>query len=456
MQSAAKSKNKAQPLSLRHNFSWTFLGDGTFNFCQWAMLAVIAKLVSPAKVGEYSLALAITAPIILFANLSLRPVQATDVRRDYSFGEYFGLRLISLVFAVLAIIGVVAVIHPSVEVSWVIAMITLAKIFDSISDIMYGLQQQNERMDYISISRMIQGVLQLTIMALVFYVTRSLVWATVMVALGSGLVTLFYDVPKSARIASHALLTYPQPGLSADHQSPSAAGLLKPAWHKQALWTLTRLSLPLGFSSVLGMLNVNLPRYFVQDYAGASELGIFSAMWSMLHPVGMVAGAILAAVTPRLARYYVESIPQFKRMLFNLLGLAVLSGAVGVLVAHFFGRQVLTVLFRPAYASHPITFQWMMAAAGITYISSALNSATTAARSYKLQPYVYLVTMLSNLLACYLLVPRYGVLGAAWAYLIGCLVLALGFGILTVTALLSAKRRDREAPQPAEAIPAQR
>lgn len=433
---------RSKPLSLRGNFSWTFIGDGTYNACQWAMLAVIAKLVAPAKVGEYSLALAITAPVIFFACLNLRQVQATDTHRTHSFGEYFGLRIIMLAFTVLVFAGIIGVIRPGKEAAVVIALVALAKLFDMVSDSMYGLMQQNERMDYISISRITQGILQLTIMAVVFYLTRSLIWATLTVAIGSGLVTAFYDIPMAARIANHVAhdngAALPPPG--------HWLAVLKPSWQAPSLWTLGRLSLPLGFVSVLGMLNVNIPRYFVQDYSGASELGIFSAMWSMLHPIGMVTGSVIQSVMPRMARYYVESLHQFKRIVLILLSMAVFSGLLGVTLAHFFGRQVLSAFFRPEYASHPITFQWMMVAAGMIYVTAVLNGATNAARSFKLQPFVFSGAVSINTLVCYLLVPHYGVLGATWAYCCGSTVTMLGFALVTIAAVRSAERREAVRP----------
>ena len=438
---------KHTPLSLRHNFSWTFVGDATFNACQWAILTVIAKLVSPEKVGEYSLALAITAPVILFANLNLRQFQATDARRTVAFGDYFGLRLLTIAFSLCVVAGVIAVIHPGLEMAAVIALVTLSKAFDSVSDTMYGLMQQNERMDYISISRIMQGILQLVIMSVVFYVTRSLIWATAMVALSSGLVTAFYDIPTAARVGNNLRSAQGAAASKPDSLKPgSFLAVLKPSWAAPSLWTLTRLSLPLGFVALLNMLNINIPRYFIQHDFGPSQVAFFSAMWNVTHPIAMASGASLSAGTPRLARYYVESLAEYNRLLLLLLGLALFSGIFGVLLAHFFGRQVLTILYRPIYASHPIAFQWIMAAAGASFVSSVFSQAASAARRFVPQPFIYLAAASSSALACVLLVPRFGLLGAAWSYGIGCTVSMLGFAWLAAGAIDAAARRNtREA-----------
>src|SRR4051812_10305666 len=64
--------------SLRRNASWVLFGNLAFAGSSWAMMTVLAKLGTPRMVGQYALALAITQPIVTFAMLHLRSVQATD------------------------------------------------------------------------------------------------------------------------------------------------------------------------------------------------------------------------------------------------------------------------------------------------------------------------------------------------------------------------------------------
>ena len=43
---------KNKPITLRRNFSWTFVGNLVYSGCQWGMLVVLAKLGSPGMVGS--------------------------------------------------------------------------------------------------------------------------------------------------------------------------------------------------------------------------------------------------------------------------------------------------------------------------------------------------------------------------------------------------------------------
>jgi O-antigen/teichoic acid export membrane protein len=87
-------ENKRKPLSLRRNFSWTFIGNTVYAAAQWGMLVVLARLSSADVVGQFRLALGLTAPIILFTNLQLRGVQATDAKEQYTPQMYLALRIV--------------------------------------------------------------------------------------------------------------------------------------------------------------------------------------------------------------------------------------------------------------------------------------------------------------------------------------------------------------------------
>ncbi len=142
-------------LSLRKNFTWTFAGNGVYAASQWGQLVLLAKLGSPETVGQFALALAICAPVIMFANLQLRSVQATDARHEYAFADYLGLRLMTTVAAYVVIIGIVMLSGYQQETALAILLIGLSKYFEAVSDVIFGLLQQQERMDRIAKSLMI-------------------------------------------------------------------------------------------------------------------------------------------------------------------------------------------------------------------------------------------------------------------------------------------------------------
>ncbi len=130
------------PLSLRANFSWTFAGNVIASGCGWAMLVALAKLGTAETVGRFALGLAVTTPVILFSNLQLRTIQATDAERKYPFRDYFGLRLVMLALALAGIVGIVFFSSYQPELALTVIVIGVGKGIDAVSDVIYGLLQQ--------------------------------------------------------------------------------------------------------------------------------------------------------------------------------------------------------------------------------------------------------------------------------------------------------------------------
>ena len=148
-------------LSLRSNFAWALAGNVVYAICQWGMIVALAKLGSSFMIGQFSLGLAIATPVLMFTNLHLRVVQASDARRLYSFGEYLQLRSVMTLGAIAVIGGIVCFEHYERQTAMVILVVALAKGIESLSDIHYGLFQLNDRLDQAGASMMLRGAFSL-------------------------------------------------------------------------------------------------------------------------------------------------------------------------------------------------------------------------------------------------------------------------------------------------------
>lgn len=398
-------------LPLRVNFAWTLIGNIVYAGCQWGMLSALAKLGTPEMVGQFALGLAITAPIILFSNLSLRSVQSTDALREYHFGEYLALRLTTSLLALGVISGIAFGVGDARETSWIVLLLGLAKALESLSDVFYGLFQQYERMDRIAYSLLGRGCLGLALFGLGIYLTDSVLGGIVGLVVAWGLILVVYDVPSGALVLN---LT-------------SRFGAWQPIWNTQKLLRLAKRALPLGFTMMLISLNANIPRYFIQGYSGERELGFFAAMAYLMVAGTTVVNALGQSASPRLADYYAkDNVPLFRQLLLKLMGIGIFLGIAGVLLSWIAGQEILTLLYRQEYATFSDALVWLTVATGISYIASFLGYAMTAAHYYRIQPLILIVTVASSALFCFLLVPAYGILGAVWAIGLASILQALG------------------------------
>jgi O-antigen/teichoic acid export membrane protein len=380
---------------LRRSAAWAFAGNAVYAGTQWLALVALARMGSPAAVGQFALGMAICAPVVLLGNLQLRSVLATDARDEHAWPEYLGLRAITTALA-LVVIAAIAGLGYGGDTAWVIALAGVAKAIEGVSDLYYGLLQKHDRMDVMARSLILRGVLGLGALVAGLALTRDVRVAVAGMAVAWAVVLAAHDVPAAAPVAP--------PGARA------------PRLRRRASLALVRLALPLGVTTLFLSLHQNIPRYVVEHRLGEAKLGIFAAM-AYVQVAGEIAiRALGQTAMPRLARHWAAGErAAFDALLARLLALGAALGAAGVAVAAVAGELVLDVLFGAAYAAEAAVFTWVMVAAALTWLGSLLGYAASATRAFARFTAPYAAVTAVALIAAVVLIPRHGLMGAAWA-----------------------------------------
>lgn len=427
-------------LSLRANFSWTFVGNAVYAACQWGMLVILARLTSPEAVGQFSLGLAITAPIIMLSNLGLRSAQASDTSERYHFGHYLSVRLTGTVLAMLAIVVAALLGGQSRQTSLVIMGVGLAKCFEALSDVFYGLLQQHERMDRVSISLIIKGAISLPCLGVAVFLTRNVLWGTVALAVSFVILLLTYDVRSGLLILRHA-------SQQVSGAATSAWQAIRPLWDRQRMLELTTTTLPLGLTGTLGSLNPAIPRYVMAHHMGERELGFYSAMAYLLIASNTIVMALGQSGLPRLAKHFaMGDLPGFRRLLVKQVGIILALGVSAVVVALVAGRPLLGLIYGAAYAEKSGVFCWVAVSGLVVSLGAMLNYALTAVREFRVQFSQALIVTATSALASLTLIPHFQMLGAALVP-----ACASGVQVILVTRVLFRVMRAAEQQSPATA-----
>jgi O-antigen/teichoic acid export membrane protein len=397
-------------MSWRSNFAWALAGNVVYAACQWGMVIALAKLGSSFMVGQFSLGLAIATPVLMFTNLQLRSVQATDARRQYSFGEYLGLRVMTTLLALAVIAAIIWAGKYQRQTAMVIVAVALMKSLESLSDVFYGLFQLHDHLEQTGKSMMIRGAFSVIGLGAGLYLTRSLVGGIGVLAAVWLAVLLCFDARRGRWFSR----------------------CVGPKFHVRRQWMLTRLALPLGFVMTLVSLNLNMPRYFIHARFGEHQLGIFSAMAYTTVAVATFADALGHSTIPRMSRYYASGrLSVFRSSLLKLVAVGAFFGLAAFAVVKLMGARLLATLFSAEYAAHAGVFVWLVAAAGVSCVASLVNYGITSAQCFRIQVPLFFLVAGSNALACAWLVPSYGLKGAAVAMVIAALVhLVAATGVL--------------------------
>ncbi|AUJ23652.1 oligosaccharide flippase family protein [Virgibacillus dokdonensis] len=386
--------------SLKINFSWSFIGNLVFSLSQWLILIMLTKVVSVEEVGKFSYAVAFTAPFVLFLQFQLRTVQITDVARDYNFSHYFNLRFLTTIFSFVSILIISFLFfYSDIELITIIICVSLMKLADSISDIIYGLFQKHEKMKYVAISKILKSFLTIFTYAIILFSFKNVQISILAIVLMKILIIIFLELKYARRFENLYFLI--------------DLNIFK---------RLLKISLPLGLMSTLMSIESNIPKYVLQELEGSESIAYFSALAYINMLGGQMITAVSQAAAPRLASYFQNNKKKFNKLIIQLTLIGMLIGVCSIVFFLVFGESFISILYNEKYAKHMKVFILIIISGAINYSSSFLGIAITSARIFKIQPYLGSLWVISSFLFSLIFISKYGLVGAAIALILTSIV----------------------------------
>ncbi|MCL4193148.1 MAG: lipopolysaccharide biosynthesis protein [Thermoguttaceae bacterium] len=402
----AAMEPRLRPLTLGRNFSWIVAGNAAAGLSRWGIFVVLAQIGGLGMVGEVVLAFAITTPMVALANLGLRSAQVTDVNDQYRFGDYLGLRLLSIAVFLLVTAGVVIWNGSESRMAWLVMITAFGKAFESASDVFHGLMQQYERMDRIGIALIIQGPLGLALLAVGSLLTGSPVGGMAGLAVALAATLVLFEIPNGYRVLRWNSVRPRRPR--------EAICEMLPCWNPRKLARLAWITVPLGVVASLTALSPNLPRYAVEEELGKHALGVFAAIVALASLGTMVTTALGQSSIARLARHHVRGERRaYWKLLALLLAGAAAPGLVLTGVMAVAADQVLGFLYGPELVGHRGLAVLLMIGMTLQQVAGPLGRGIESMRRFHTQMLIRLATVLLLLAVLPPLVGSYGLHGAA-------------------------------------------
>jgi len=404
----------AAPVSHLANASWNIGGMVGYSVARWITVVAIARLGSSTLLGEFALATAIVGPFFLFANLQLPGLLATDAARKFSRQAYL---LVGVGGSVVAMsLAVLFGFQEGKAIAIAVALFAIARSIDSMSELIGGSLQRSGRFRPIAIGQVLNGGLTAiaTVAVLRFQPdTAALAIASI---IGSAIALAF--IGKNARPAKYDSKKADVP----KHLLPETYALLK-------------LGLPMGCAAGLIGLGASVPTLFLDQWVDKIQLGVFSAISLPVVGIGMIVASASQVAAPRLAALVdAGDYPSVKRHIAWLISFGWSIGLLATLGSLAAGGWFLSTLYGEEYRPVANVLVILCFAAAIRCAYMYVGVVLMVIRKPHVQLYVRVLALVVLGLALRLLIPGYGIAGAAWAILIATIVEACAWaGILAFT-----------------------
>jgi len=404
---------------------WALLGNGSYAAAKWGMLLILTRLTDPATVGQFALAFAISAPVMMLTDMRLQFLLAADAHDDHRFSDYLRARASLSTLAFLAIVGFAFFAFGPGRFFLIVALVTFAKWVESFGDIVNGLYLKHRSVRRMAISLGLKAALSLALFLGAILWTGDVVVACLSMSIAYLLPLAFYDVPVAARLLGGARALF---GLGRD--APSQVG-------RPAMLRLIRSSAVLGLVALLGSLFSNVANYVIGSHLGDAQLGIYAAIAYFGVGARLVATSMIQPAIPRLAAAYRGGDRAgFRKSYKSMLTLALTLGLLGILFAVAVGQPFLVLVYGPSFADKNSLFILTMVSVAAFHFVQFHWIIFTAMRHLNVQLLLSAMTIVLMLAFALFLTPRFGVPGAVYSEI-------AAFGAFALSAIWVVLTRSR-------------
>jgi O-antigen/teichoic acid export membrane protein len=194
-----------------------------------------------------------------------------------------------------------------------------------------------------------------------------------------------------------------------------AHGSLRIRFMLRGAWDVLRPAAALGTSQGLGLVNYNFDSILLGYLSGAVAVGWYNAAYRPVNVALALAVTFLSGLFPALARSHAEGRDAFVALVgraLRVVGIvAIPFGVGGTLLA----APIIGFLFGPEYGSAVAPLRILIWSAAVMMLGGPYRRALRAAHQQRLDLRCALVSAGLNVALNFLLIPRYGTVGAASA-----------------------------------------
>jgi len=391
-----------------HRIALSVLSGGGNTLILAGLGAVAIRLITvrlgPTNYGLFVIALTFVGSVMLLTDLGITSITGRDIARSPKdaadvLGQNLGLRLVlsSVLIPILIFVGVALYKAPSLR--WSIALIALSLPFNALLTISLSYYVSSIR-NYVAAG--------ITLLQQVIFV------AGVVISLTNGFGIIGCSMSCLISTAASGLIAF---------FVVRRELLFKPLFNLRRWRQILILSASLGAIQIINLLYLKADTLLLSKMASARAVGLYGVAYNFTSFILVVPTLIATSVMPLLAT---SSGDRFALLLRRMEQSLAVLGVVAVMTTVLFAPQAITILSGRHFLGAAPSLRLLALSCFFSYLCTALGYAAVACNRHHRMIFVSAVGLVLNVGLNLLLIPRFGINGAATATLISEFVALLG------------------------------
>ena len=379
----------------KKDYIWNSIGSFLQSAISPILLIVITRLNGVGDSGLFSFAMSLS---VVFWAISLwggRTYQVSDVKKEFSSGDYIVVRFISsLIVAVFSISFCVLSGYDLIKTELIMVLVSF-KILESIADSMYGVLQIHNKLYIVGISLTIKSVFSFMIFAIVDILTKNIVYGALSIFIVNIVVVIFYDIPWMKHVESVGLTK---------KNIMQAGKIMKKTAEVFVVVFLT-------------MFSLNIPRYFLDKYH-YDQIGYFGIMAMPITLLTLFISFVLQPNVVNLSELLKKKkIKEFTKIVSKIDFITFTLGILFIVSSYLIGVWVLNTVFGIDINNFRIDLTIMVIGAVANAFVSIYVNLLIILRRFKGQFYTLLVTNILAVVLSIYLIDKLAMLGSVLVFM---------------------------------------
>jgi PST family polysaccharide transporter len=397
-----------------HNTGWLFLDRALRMGVGFFVTVWITRYLGPEKYGLLSYASAFAGLFTAIANLGLYGIVVRDIVRypestDEILGTAFFLKFSGGLCALLLSLGLIFFIRPGETLTyWLVGITATGFIFQSFE--VFDFWFQSKLLSKRTVFANIPGFLLITIAKIV------------LILINAPLIAFAWTGAFEILLGSIGLL-------AAYQLKTRRVGYLRVSmkWAK----SLLKDCCPLIFAGLMLMIYNRIDQVMIGQMVGNYSVGIYSVAVKLAEFWYIFPTLVLNSVLPTIVEAKQSGEAFYYRRLQKVFDLMALISLVFVLPLFVFSKQIIVLFYGSAYAEAGAVLAVYVLSGIFVFLGHVRESWIAVENIARFSLYSTATGAFVNILLNYLLIPRYGNLGAAYATLIALFVASYLINIIS-------------------------
>ncbi len=394
------------------NTSWVFIARMVAYGVSFLTIAIVARYLGPENFGKLSYAQVFVSIFSVFASLGIDQILQRELiaRRDREqslLGTAFILKLACGTIAAGAAIITAFTINEDPILSWLIAVISLSFILQPANVVaqVFAAEVKSKYLAYATIA-----------VAFIIPITK-----VALVTLGEGILYFAATLTLEAFIYG---ITY-----VAIYHYLLKRSIINWTFNKREAVLLMQSSWPLMLASFSGYIYGRIDQVMILHYLDATSVGLYDIAVRITEMLGFVPGVIIGSLFPALMNAKKQSDTEYKKRWKALISLTVGIAFISATIICIAAPLLITLLFGAAFSpAIPLLQIYVWSVVGTIGII-LMQQFFIAEGSSQEFLFFSILGALTNVALNMILIPEYGMFGAAIATIITVSLVIIAFEV---------------------------